>query len=75
MEAVPAAPLPLVGSTPLAGNLAWEEVVEEEIQVGRGLGVDEACVHPPQYQATQISLGVPPYFPNVENFWTRSCPW
>ena len=35
--------------------------------VGVG-GVDEACVHPPQYLATKISLGVTPYFPNVENF-------
>ena len=42
------APLPLVGPTPLAGSRVWEGVVWEDIQEGRGVGVDEACVHPPQ---------------------------
>ena len=42
--------------------------MEEEVHVGRGMGVDEACVHPPQYLATKISLGVPTYFPNFEIF-------
>ena len=56
----------MVGPTPLTGSLACEGVADEEVQVVRGLGVDEACVHPPQYQATKILLGVPPYCPNFE---------
>ena len=47
MEVLPAAPLPLVGPTPLVGSLVWWGVMEEEVQVGRVMGVDEACVHPP----------------------------
>ena len=39
-------PLPPVGPTPLEGSLAWEGVVEEEVQTHRGVGVDEACVRP-----------------------------
>ena len=42
--------------------------MEEEVQASRGVGVDEACVHPPQYLATIISPEVPPYFPNFENY-------
>ena len=40
MEAVPDASLPLVGPTPLLVSLSWEGVVEQEVQVGRGVGVD-----------------------------------
>ena len=40
--------------------------MEEEVQAGRGVGVDEACVHPPHYLATKFFQGFPPYFPNVE---------
>ena len=29
----------------------------------RGVGLDEACVHPPKYQANKLLLGVPPYCP------------
>ena len=66
VQDVPAAPLTLVGFTPLAGSRAWEGVVGENVQAGRGVGVDEARVHLPQYQATKILLGVPPYLPNVK---------
>ena len=66
--AVSAVPLPPVGPTPLLGSLVWEGVAEEEVQAGRGVGVEDACVHPPQYLATKLSPGVPPYFPNFENF-------
>ena len=68
VEAVPSAPLPLGGPTTLAGNLVWEGVVEEEVQVSRDVGVEEACVHPPLYLATKISLGVPPYLLNFQKF-------
>ena len=37
--------------------------MEEEVQAGRGVGVDEACVHPPHYLATKFFQGFPPYFP------------
>ena len=83
MPAMPAEPLPLVVSTPLAKIRAWEGVVGEDNQAGRGVGVDEACVYPPQYLATKISIGVPPYFPNVQIFlgpfwsllWPQSPPY
>ena len=39
-------PLSPGGTHPLAGRLAWEELVEEEVQAGRGVGMDKACVHP-----------------------------
>ena len=62
--AVPTSPLPPVGPTPLVGSLAWEGVVEEEFQAGRGVVVDEAFFHPPpQCQATKFLPGVPPYLP------------
>ena len=96
--ASPAALLPLVGPTPLAGRLAREGVVEEEIQAGRGVGGTKhvSTPHigettwgqvPPAGQptrprvrgddwgpvgaphlATKILPGVPPYFPNFEDF-------
>ena len=57
-----------MGPTPLTGSLAWEGVEKEEFQAGRGLGVYKACVHYPQYLATKIPPGVPPYFTLFENF-------
>ena len=54
-----------MGPNPLEGSLTGEGAAEEEVLADRGVGVDEACVHPPQYQETKILLGVTPYFPNV----------
>ena len=31
----------------MAGSLAWEGEIEEEVQAGRGVGVDKICVRPP----------------------------
>ena len=64
--AVPSASPPPVGPTSLAVSLAWEGVVEEEVQAGRGVWVDEAYVHPLQYLVTKNLPGIPPYFPNFE---------
>ena len=55
-----------MGPTPLAGSLAWEGVEEEEVQGGRGVGVDEACVHPPPVTGEQNIYRGPPLFPNFE---------
>ena len=62
--AVPAAPLPPVIPIPLAGSLAWEGVVEEELQVGMGVGLDEACVQlpPPSTRQPKHFQGFPPIF-------------
>ena len=43
----------------------------ENARTGRGVGLDEACVHPPQYMANKMLLGVPPYFPNVQKTLVR----
>ena len=62
------APLSPVGPTPLVGSLVWEGVAEEEVQAGRGVGVDEVCVHPPYYQATIFCQGCPPIFQIKKNY-------
>ena len=54
-----ASPLPPVGPNPPEGSIAWEGLVEEEVYVGRGVRVEEACVQPPPPNASQHGEGEP----------------